>query len=60
MKKVPVSEFKANSPRLIKEVSQTGEPLLITKRGKPFVEIHPVDESDLRDELLDDPDSTLT
>jgi prevent-host-death family protein len=57
MKTVPAGEFKANCPRLIEEVSQTAEPLLITKRGKPFAEIHPVDESDLREELADDLDT---
>ena len=60
MKTVPVTEFKANCPRLMDEVSQTGEPLFVTKRGKPFVEIHPVDKRYLRDESVGDRDSTAT
>ena len=41
MKTVPAGEFKAKCLRLMEEVSQTGEPLLITKRGKPLVKVEP-------------------
>lgn len=46
MKTVPAGEFKAKCLRLMEEVSQTGEPLLVTKRGKPLVKVSPDDDDD--------------
>ncbi|HET9199729.1 MAG TPA: type II toxin-antitoxin system Phd/YefM family antitoxin [Dehalococcoidia bacterium] len=45
MKTVPAGEFKAKCLRLMEEVSQTGEPLLVTKRGKPLVKVGPGDDA---------------
>jgi len=38
---VPAGEFKAKCLKLIDEVNQSGEPLVVTKRGKPVVEVRP-------------------
>jgi prevent-host-death family protein len=35
MKSMPVTEFKAHCLELFNEVAATGEPILVTKRGKP-------------------------
>lgn len=36
MKTVSATEFKAHCLRLMDEVSRTGEPIEVTKRGKPL------------------------
>ena len=41
-----VAKFKAECLREIEQVHQTGEPLIITKRGKPIVKIISIPESD--------------
>jgi prevent-host-death family protein len=41
MKSVAVSEFKAHCLSLFDEVARTGEPILVTKRGKPLARITP-------------------
>ena len=38
---ISVSRFKATCLRLIEEIRQTGEPLVITKRGVPVAQIGP-------------------
>ena len=40
-KTVPAGEFKAKCLKLMDRVAETGEPLVITKRGKPVVELIP-------------------
>ena len=42
MKVVKASEFKAKCLKLMDEVAESGEPLLITKNGKPVAELGPV------------------
>ncbi|MFI4955683.1 MAG: type II toxin-antitoxin system Phd/YefM family antitoxin [Gammaproteobacteria bacterium] len=37
-----VAKFKAECLREIEQVQQTGEPLIVTKRGKPIVKIIPI------------------
>ena len=37
-----VSEFKAKAIATLKRVKQTGEPVLVTLRGKPLAEVVPV------------------
>jgi PHD/YefM family antitoxin component YafN of YafNO toxin-antitoxin module len=37
MKSVVISTFKAQYFALLEEVARTGAPLLVTKRGNPFV-----------------------
>lgn len=41
MKTIKASEFKARCLQLMDEVSQTGEPLVITKNGKPVSQLLP-------------------
>jgi len=38
---IKASEFKAKCLALIEEISRTGEPVVVTKRGKPLVDIVP-------------------
>lgn len=41
MRTVKASEFKARCLQLMDEVNASGEPLLVTKRGRPVAEIRP-------------------
>ena len=41
MKEMSASEFKAKCLAALDEVQRTGEPLTITKRGKPVAEVVP-------------------
>jgi prevent-host-death family protein len=45
MKSVAISAFKARCLTLLEDVARTGEPLLVTKRGKPLARITPSDNS---------------
>lgn len=42
MQTIKASEFKARCLALMDEVARTGEPLLITKKGKPVAELRPL------------------
>ena len=41
MRQMAAGEFKAKCLEAMAEVAKTGQPLLVTKRGEPFVEIGP-------------------
>lgn len=41
MKSIAITEFKAQCLALLEDVSRTGEPLEITKRGKPLARVVP-------------------
>jgi len=41
MKKMQASVFKAQCLRVMSRVQATGEPVLVTKRGKPVVKVIP-------------------
>ncbi|MCA9448643.1 MAG: type II toxin-antitoxin system Phd/YefM family antitoxin [Candidatus Omnitrophica bacterium] len=41
MKTMSVTEFKSHALRAISEVSDTRETLILTKRGKPLVQVSP-------------------
>lgn len=41
-KLIGAAEFKAHCLRILDEVERTGEPVTITKRGKPVGELRPV------------------
>jgi len=41
---IPAGEFKAKCLKLLDQVAQKHETLLITKRGKPVAEVRPVSE----------------
>jgi prevent-host-death family protein len=41
---ISATEFKAKCLKLIDEVAETHEPLVITKRGKPVARLMPIDD----------------
>jgi prevent-host-death family protein len=41
MKEVPAGEFKAHCLALMDQVQLTGEPIVVTKRGRPVVKLIP-------------------
>lgn len=41
---IPAGEFKAKCLRLMDDVQRTGEPIEITKHGKPVVRVVPVEK----------------
>jgi prevent-host-death family protein len=38
-KQIPVTQFKAKCLKLLDQVSKSGRPLVITKRGKPLAQV---------------------
>lgn len=48
MKTMAISEFKAHALRVIDEVAKTQEIIIITKRGKPVVQVVPHRKSDMK------------
>lgn len=42
MKQMRASTFKARCLSIMKDVQATGEPVVVTKRGKPVVKVVPV------------------
>ena len=42
MRTIKASEFKAKCLKLMDEVAETGEPLVITKSGKPIARLVPL------------------
>jgi prevent-host-death family protein len=48
MQKIPAGQFKAQCLAVMDQVAQTGQPVIITKRGKPVVKLVPV-EIDAKD-----------
>jgi prevent-host-death family protein len=43
MKHMPASAFKARCLSVMNEVQATGEPVIVTKRGKPVVKVVPAE-----------------
>ena len=43
MRTIPAGRFKAECLRLLDEVAETGETIVVTKRGKPVAKVEPVD-----------------
>lgn len=41
---IPAGKFKAQCLALLDRVARTGEPLLVTKRGRPVARVVPVDK----------------
>ena len=39
MRTIAISEFKARASRILDEIAETGEPVILTKRGKPIAEV---------------------
>jgi prevent-host-death family protein len=46
MKKMPAGEFKNRCLAVMQEVSETREPVLITKRGKPVAKLVPAENAE--------------
>jgi len=46
MKEIAAGQFKNQCLALMDEVQQTGEPLVVTKRGKPVVKVVPIIRDD--------------
>lgn len=44
MKTMVVSEFKAKCTAVLREAQRSGEPLLVTRRGRPLARIEPIPE----------------
>jgi prevent-host-death family protein len=45
MTEIPAGEFKSRCLALMDRVNETGEPILITKRGKPIAKLVPASSS---------------
>ncbi|MBN1904685.1 MAG: type II toxin-antitoxin system Phd/YefM family antitoxin [Deltaproteobacteria bacterium] len=45
MKTMAISQFKAHALKIIDEISQNHEPIIVTKRGKPLAKILPYKET---------------
>jgi len=43
MKQMRASAFKARCLKVMNDIQATGEPLIVTKRGKPVVKVVPVE-----------------
>lgn len=44
MRTIPAGRFKAQCLRLLDEVAETGQTIVVTKRGKPVARVEPVEE----------------
>jgi prevent-host-death family protein len=51
MKQIPAGEFKARCLAIMDQVLQSGEPVVITKHGKPVVKLVPAENQ--ADEIFD-------
>ena len=49
MKTIPAGEFKQGCLRILDEVGTSGEPIVITKRGKPVAKLVPVEDEARRE-----------
>jgi prevent-host-death family protein len=43
-KRIDAAEFKANCLRILDEAQRSGEPITITRRGRPIAEIKPFEK----------------
>jgi len=55
MRTIAAGEFKAKCLAILDEVNESGEPVIVTKRGKPVARVTSIDEALPRE----DPDSIL-
>jgi prevent-host-death family protein len=44
MRSIPAARFKAQCLKLLDEVAETGETIVVTKRGKPVAKLEPIEE----------------
>ena len=47
-KRIGAAAFKANCLRILDEVERSGEPVTVTKRGRPVAEVKPVEKKERR------------
>ena len=47
-KRIGAAAFKANCLRILDEVERSGEPVTVTKRGRPVAEVKPVEKRERR------------
>ncbi len=45
-KMIGAAEFKAHCLRILDEVERSGEPVTITKRGRPIAEVKPIERKE--------------
>ena len=46
MKQIPAGEFKAQCLAIMDQVLQSGEPVVVTKHGKPVVKLVPAEKQE--------------
>ena len=51
MKTMPVSDFKAKCIAVLKEVERSGEPVVVTLRGRPMARVEPFTDGSLAKRL---------
>jgi prevent-host-death family protein len=44
MRSIPAARFKAQCLKILDEVAETGETIVVTKRGKPVAKVGPLEE----------------
>ncbi|HET9460821.1 MAG TPA: type II toxin-antitoxin system Phd/YefM family antitoxin [Gaiellaceae bacterium] len=44
MRTIPAGRFKAQCLKLLDEVAESGETIVVTKRGKPVAKLEPVEQ----------------
>jgi prevent-host-death family protein len=44
MRTIPAARFKAQCLKLLDEVAETGQTIVVTKRGKPVAKLEPIEE----------------
>jgi prevent-host-death family protein len=52
MRKMQAAQFKSQCLAVMDQVAQSGRPIIITKRGKPVVQITRVESNDDEDEIF--------
>ena len=45
MSEIPAGQFKAKCLKVMDRVARTGEPVVVTKHGKPVVRVVPVEDA---------------
>ena len=48
MKTMAISEFKTHALKVLNEVAKSQEPIVITKRGRPLVQVVPHRKSEMK------------
>jgi prevent-host-death family protein len=54
MRTIPAGQFKAKCLAILDEVKETGEPVLITKRGKPVARVTTIEDDCSKKEKPED------